>query len=449
MNVIASSEGSLYELMCRGKKDTYFYEDGKTSINIFDTSYEQEEQIIREIRRIPPTTGTDFGKMIEFPIDIVGDVLDSITLVINLPGWFPPVVAKSFDRVQISDLAGVTYGYVNGIAYFLFEKIYLYQDNTVIQEFSGDYLWASSRIKATYADTFIVSEETGSHDGTKESIGANAMPGTLRLRLPCIGCRPSDKGFPLVSTTSHTYKLRCKLRKLEDLVESSDGSRATKPVPWDMEQQAVSATGTSRFRSLARSSLVPLKIHLETQHMFLTNVSKDALRTTPTETPFNAVYENVFTQTAIEHSSIGVNRRIDACHPSDRLMWYFRTIADIDANRLWKLTPAFSGMSLVVAGRTREANWQPSIWKDVTNFAKETNDSRLDIYTMNWGIGCVSPQKYKARQADGSLNFTTADRPTLYMNLTGTVATELRVVVNSWGSFFTDGKGRAEVLSYN
>jgi hypothetical protein len=128
-------------------------------------------------------------------------------------------------------------------------------------------------------------------------------------------------------------------------------------------------------------------------------------------------------------------------------MWFFRKIDDIKANRLWKLT-SFSTLGLVVAGRTREANWQPSIWRDVTNFAKEGMDSQKEIYTMNWGIGYVSPKKL-VRQADGSLNFTTADRPTLYMALNAGVATELTVIIDSWGSFLTDGKGRAEVLSFN
>lgn len=446
MSYIASSEGSLYELMSRGKKDTYFYEDGPGSVNVFDTSYTQEEQIVREVRRIPPTSGIDFGKMIEFPIDIVGDVIDSMTIVIDLPTWYPSPVDRA-TRSHISDLAGTTYGYVNGIAYFLFEKISLYQDNTVIQEYSGDYLWATSQIKGTYADRFVVDEETGTHDGSVRSIGANAMPGMLRLRLPSIGCSRGDKGFPLVATTSHMYKLRCKLRKLEDIVETSDTTKG-KPSPWEMAMQAISATQTIPFTSLARSALAPLKIQLETQYIFLNNVSKEALRSTPTEVPFTAVYENVFTQTSGENSSVGINRRIDACHPSDRLMWFFRTLEDINANRLWKLT-SFSTLGLVVAGRTREANWQPSIWRDVTNFAKEETDSQKEIYTMNWGIGYVSPQKYKGRQADGTLNFTTADRPTLYMTLNAGPPTELRAFVDSWGSFLTDGKGRAEVLSFN
>jgi len=447
MNGIASSEGSLYELMCRGKKDTYFYEDSLKSVNIFDTSYTQEEQIIRDVRRIPPTTGTDFGKTIEFPIDIVGDVLDSVTLVIHLPSWFPPSVTHSFSSTLISAPSGTTYGYVNGIAYFLFETIQLYQDTTVLQEFSGDYLWASSQIKGTYSDSLTLREETGSHDGTAVSIGRNAVPGTLRLRLPLIGTLPEDKGFPLVSTTSHQYKLKCKLRKVEDLVESSD--LEGKPSPWQTLLQAKTATTTTNFTSLSRAEMAPLRVELETQYMFLTNTSKDALRTTPLEIPFTCVYQNIFTQTSGEASAVGINRRIDACHPSERMMWFFRDTVDIQANRLWKVRASFSTLGLTVAGRSREANWQPSIWRDVTNFAKEQIDSGIELYTMNWGIGSVAPKKYEFRQAEGTLNFTTADRATLYMTLQGVGSTELRVFVEGWGSFLTNGKGRAEVLSFN
>ena len=447
MNVIASSEGSLYELLCRGKKDTYFYEDSPKSVNLFDTSYNQEEQIMRDVRRIPPTTGIDFGKMIEFPIDIIGDVLESVSIVITLPTWFPASVARSAHTMQISDPSGNTFGYVNGIAYFLFESIQVYQDTTILQQFSGDYLWAASKIKGTYSDRFTTAEETGSHDGSVLSIGRNALPGTLRLRLPMIGTCAGDKGFPLVSTTAHIYKIKCRLRKLEDLVECSAPS-GQKPSPWQTLLQSTTLSGVSTFTSLAKDAMAPLRVELETQHLFLTNTSKDALRTTSTETPFISVYENKYTQTSTEAASVGINRRIDACHPSERMIWFFRTMADIEANRLWKVSQSYANLGLTIAGRSREANWPPSIWRDVTNFAKEEIDSGTEINTMNWGIGCVAPKKYEFKQADGTLNFTTADRPTIYAALQGGISTELRVFVEGWGSFITD-EGRAEVLSFN
>jgi len=446
MSVIASSEGSLYELMCRGKKDTYFYEDTRNSVLPFDTSYAEEEQIIREIRRIPPTTGMDFGKMIEFPIDIVGDVLESITLLINLPTWIPPLLARTFQSIQVTDLSGTTYGYVNGIAYFLFEKIQLYQDTTVIQEFSGDYLWAASQTEGTYAQSFVDMDETGMHDGSTISIGGNAAPHSLRLKLPSIGCAAQDRGFPLIATTAHTYRLKCKLRKLEDLVESSDAQ--PKPTPWGKQLQALSITGTSPFQALDRSQMAPLRVDLETCHIFLTNVSKDELKKKPQEVPFKKVFENISIQTEKEASSVAVNRRIDGCHPSPRVLWFFRTLADIQANRLWNVVPSYSTIGLTIAGKARETNWSSSIWRDVNNFAKEEIDTGTEISTMNWGLGVVAPQKYPFRQADGTLNFTTADRPTFYIALTPSGPTELRVFVEGWASFLTDGN-RAEVLSYN
>ena len=440
MNVIASSEGSLYELMCRGKKDAYFYQDTKDSIAPFDMSYTQEEQVIREVRRIPPTTGTDFGKTIEFPIDIIGDVLTSVTLQITLPTWLPPTILKTFDKTQITDLSGESYGYVNGIAYFLFEKIQFYQDTTVLQEFSGDYLWCSSLTQGTFAHRFIRGEETGSHDGSAASIGKNAYR-TLRLRLPIIGCARGDRGFPLVSTTSHMYKLKCKLRKVEDLVESSAPGKA---YPW-----GISMKNPAEFTSLTKDQMAPLRVELETQHTFLTNASKEALRTTPVEIPFLSIFDNAFTQTAQESTAVAVNRRLDACHPSPRLLWMFRTVDDLNANHFWKTSLSYTALGLTIAGRTREASLAPSIWRDVTNFAKEELDTGVEINTMNWGLGAVAPQKYEFKQADGTINFTTADRPNLYITLQASGATELRVFVEGWSSFLTDGKGRAEVLSFN
>ena len=447
MNVIASSEGSLYELMCRGKKDTYFYEDSRKSVVPFDVSYKHEEQIIREIRRIPPTTGTDFGKTIEFPIDIVGDILDSLTFLIHLPSWYPAPVARLVPNIQVTDTAGIYHGYVNGIAYFLFEKIQFYQDNIILQEFSGDYLWCSSQVQGTYANTFIEKEETGSHDGSPMSIGNNAVPGPLRLKIPLVGCSPGDRGFPLVSINSHVYKIKCKLRKIEDLVEVSDITQG-KGSPWDKPMQYTNLSGITPFTALSKNQMEPLRVQLETQHVFLNNESKDELRKTPIEIPFKSVYENISTQTPQESTSVAINRRIDACHPSSRIVWMFRLLTDIHANRLWKVMPYLT-MGLTIAGRSRETNFSPSIWRDVTNYAKEDIDSGTEINTMNWGLGCVSPQKYGISQTDGTINFTTADRPTLYMSLQPSDATELRVCVEGWGSFLTDGKGRAEVLSFN
>ena len=64
---------------------------------------------------------------------------------------------------------------------------------------------------------------------------------------------------------------------------------------------------------------------------------------------------------------------------------------------------------------------------------------------MNWDLGCGYSE-----QPEGSVNFGTADRPTLYTELapttadllTGQPSTEMTAIVDSWAIFTTEG-GRA------
>jgi hypothetical protein len=94
------------------------------------------------------------------------------------------------------------------------------------------------------------------------------------------------------------------------------------------------------------------------------------------------------------------------------------------------------------------------VWRDVTNYAKESTDTGYEIGTMNWGLGAIAPQRFPDARVTGAVNFTTADRPTLYFSLNpvtpdplvGSANTELRVIVEGWAEFNTDGKGRAELF---
>ena len=64
---------------------------------------------------------------------------------------------------------------------------------------------------------------------------------------------------------------------------------------------------------------------------------------------------------------------------------------------------------------------------------------------MNWDLG---EQKGKvvpfARQPEGSINFSSADRPTLYLELQQIAGsnknTELRLIIDTWASYTVDEK---------
>jgi hypothetical protein len=463
----ATAEGSLYELVARGNKDVYLYGDDSKSRFLFDNSYEAQAPILAERRIVPPVSTAEFGRSVEFLFDLVGDLMRDPCILINLPTWLPVTQAKLNKKSIVQDLSGVSFGYTQAVGYFLFENIQFFQDNILLQEFSGDTLWALSKNSGTYSSTFIDMEETGDHDGTPFSIQGNATPPQLRLELPLIGCQDGEggQGFPQRGATRHTYRLRCKLRKLEDLVEASD--RRQKPTPWKKSMTQQTATGTTTFTTLKREEIAPIKLQLETNQVYVDNETQQALEKIPTKVRFKRHFENIFTQSALEYTSVvaggisQVKRRLDGRHPTSRLIWYFRSTADILANRLYSVAtsthqPYFNTVTLAIAGTQREAPQSPQVWRDLTNYAKEDTDSGLEIYTMNWTLGNTPKQRPELLTTTGAVNFSSADKPTFFIDLANpgtanpaTATTQINIIQEGWAQYQTDGKGGAELFSFN
>jgi hypothetical protein len=462
----ASAEGSLYELVARGNKDVYFYRDHVDSTYVFDNTYDAQSPFLEEVRRVPPKTSTEFGRTVEFDLDVVGDFMRNPALIISLPTWLPEEKAKLIKLSKITDSSGLSYGYINHIAYFLFENISFYQDNILLQEFSGDVLWALGKVSGTYSHGFVNTSESGGHGGTPIEIGWNAAPPQLRLELPILGCQGGENGFPQRAVTRHTYKIRCKLRKLEDLVESSDPTTLKKAEPWGKQmtiQRSATDIGT-QFTTLDKSAMAPLKLQFETTQVYVEKEVQRSLEETPIHVRFNRLYTNHFTQNQLDYAGVigggtsAVNRRLDGRHPARRLIWFFRSTDDVNANRLYKIntvnnSPYYNSITFLIAGQTRESPRSSTVWRDITNFAKEDIDSGLEINTMNWSFGDIVQKRFTDELTSGSVNFSTADKPTFYIDLAKpgsvTPSTELFVVVEGLCEFKTDGKGRAELLSIN
>lgn len=459
-----TAEGSLYELVARGNKDVFFYQDTKDSKYIFDNAYDAHQAYSYEVRRVPPSSAAEFGRTCEFSLDLVGDAMIHPTLVINLPTWLPPQIAATASSSTIQDTSGITYGYTNGIGYFLFESIEFYQDNILIQNFSGDGLWAQQKNQGTFAHSFMTNLLTGQHNGSAQQIARNATPPQLRLQLPLPGTQgATPKGFPQRSLQQHRYRLKLKLRKLEDLVEASDGR--VKPQPWgrsDFTQKTSAAGAPQPFTTLDRTQIPPLTLQLETTQLYFPREVQDEMASQPQKVFFRRVRETVYTQNQLDYQGLTaggtatVSRRLEGRHPTERILWFFRSQADLNSNRLWKLFTGFSQLTLLIAGQTREAPRSPTIWRDLTNLAKEQLDTGDELYTMNWGIGDLVPNRFSeplSEQPTGAVNMTTADRPTFLITLAlppgGSLASELRVLTEGWASFDTDGKGRGELFSVN
>jgi hypothetical protein len=442
-----TAEGALYESVARGNKDTFFFQDDPdNTLNPFENRYERTPPVIKELRRIPPLNGAEFGRSCEFEFEIAGDVFVHPTILIDLPSWLPPDQAALNPTTTITDNAGNTYGYTNGIGYFLFSKIQIYQDKLLLQEYSGDALFASRAARGTLNSAYLENRLAGWHDGSVESIGGNATPERLRLELPFIG---EKNGFPSIAMRHQPFKLRLELRPLEEIVESSGDTAAT---PWLLPTMKY---GLKTFKPLSKTGIASPTLQLETRHIYTDGESQIALRKATIEIPFNHMYENKFTLGPADYAPLTngvaayVTRRVDAQHPAARLLWYIRTQNDLRAGRRWRFSPTptteyYAAQSLIIAGRDRETMFTPFIWNTLTHHAKEDRDPGAGFGEMSWNLGDIrGPHEY---QPEGSVNFTTADRPTIYMSLAATPndtrlggpSTEMVVVIDTWALYIVE-----------
>jgi hypothetical protein len=92
------------------------------------------------------------------------------------------------------------------------------------------------------------------------------------------------------------------------------------------------------------------------------------------------------------------------------------------------------------------------LWDQISPVVKDEKPSGLNIGEMKWSTGAVFGTTYPApRQPEGTVNFTTADRPTLYLELANISEnpflaqrrSEFRVFTEGWDVYdVREGRGR-------
>ena len=479
----SSLQGSLFELVARGRKDAYFAIDKDESEHVFNAKYQPTTPFLQERRTTVPLNAPQFGNSFEIELDKYGDILTECNLLIDLPTWLPPLpmVAggttlppqEANSTYWIKDVSGFSYGYCDFIGQFLFEKIQLYQDQAILQEWSGDLLFALGATEGSWNSGYLINQQLGGvavNGNPLRTIAFRATPGKLRLSLPLPGLQtPGDGGFPLCCLPVQNYRFRIKLRKLEDLIVSD--RLDAKPNPFLTTFEYTFPGGqVQRVQPVARESLGQPTIVLETLQAYMDPDVRQSLQTMKQSIPFRRPFENVFTFgpadfAALDVSSIAAStRRLDACHPVERLVVFFRTANALDQNRYTDLVNPLSpdgqfynAMKLIIAGRDREYDFSSLVWQDIEAYAKDEIDSGYTISEMRWNLGDMYSQvRPFSRVANGSVNFTTADRPTLYFQLnnvpvqalSGQRKVELRVFMEGWNVYEVE-QGRGRLLFAN
>jgi len=435
-----SSEGSFFELVARGQKDKYFISDEKTAVVPFSYNMDTWPAVLDETRQSQPLNSVDFGRTVEWELDVFGDLLISAAFVIELPTWLPISVAPLNYKSIIADKNGTRYGYTQGIGAFLFEQIQFYQDQLLLQEFSGDFLYAWTHLQGTLNQETLALKELGAHSGSPIDIQRNATPGKLVLRLPLIGCgHPDEGGLPFVALPAQKYRIRIKIRKLEDLIENSASD--VKPAPWNRADLVLTDKDniTIPIKPFTREQIGKPLITLETTQRYIRQDQQEILKKTPNQIPFLRPFENILSLDPADYVSVGngvasyITKRIDGRHPAEGILITFQSDYCLERNQFWNLyNPYNSGkyyntLKFLVAAKDREKEWTPDIWQSLSPWTKSEKCPGIPLswisFTYGPSYGYRAPEY---RRPSGSLNFSSADRPTLWMNITDTLPSTTR-----------------------
>ena len=484
----SSPDGALFELVARGKKDTFFFnKNPEEAILPLNQPYLPSEPFLSETRFTVPKTPILWNRSLEFEVEVFGDILRELTLKIDLPTWLPdlpliqgqqPVNPQNVNQCcQIKEqTTNATYGWTNGIGAFLFESIELLQDKIRILEISGDALFFLQNTESSNGQAFLRQRHLGEHGGSATEISRNATPGTLYLRLPWPGATTDEEpGFPLVAATDQTWRIRLKLRPLEQLLETSRTSETLviKAEPFQKTLYYTDLEGnTVTFQSKTKATLGTPTIQLLTRQSYIRDELRQQAQKARYEIPFRRFFPQTFNigepdytpfnrdPSSVAPPIVPILRRLEAVHPAGRLLFTFRSQNALNTGRLattYNPLPTspnnqfYNNAKLIIAGQDREDLYPPLIWQDLQSSYKDDRYPARRQAAFNW-TACEPTTKAPT----GTVNFSTADRPNIYIELQNTLpdpstdqrTTQLLTVVESWDTYVIS-EGRAYVKFFN
>jgi hypothetical protein len=390
------TSGAIYELVSRGIKDSYFFaEPTAGAFTPFSNKYEKTTPFLSETKTSVAASAADFGKTVEFEIERYGDILTDV--------WF---------QIDLPSAAAGTYQAAAG--FFLLERIEILQGQMIMMETSGDALYWLSGNRRRGAVSDLMRELGG--DGGDTS--------GLRVRIPFPGCQ-SDVlgGFPLCAVPDKVYKIRVKLRSFAELVTLGAGAL-------HLGSPTIVLETTQAY--LSREARAQVQAQAESQQGI--------------QIPFLTHYEQSFQLRADGRKPY----LLEPKHPSEGIYIYVRAAGaakkDISAG-------AIAALEFTLAGREREFEWGADVLVDVVAHAKMMSLPAVrGIYALNWSLGDIArprSQDPMARRPEGTVNFSEADRPTLYVTPSPTITKNgpvhiMYVIVESWRLYNiqADGYGR-------
>lgn len=416
----STRNGGLLELVSRGKKDTYFTYEAKRSF--FHGLYAKCAAFTEEVYVTQPRNAAAFGNWVEFPIEHRGDLIREVKLRLTLPTWLPSSVAAINPTGLVTLLDGSTLGYVNGVGYYALERIQVYNDQVLLHEMWGEQLAWRTAQTGSDVQTVALGASLGFRYETPLAVGRSATLPTLYIPIPILCTSP---GLPLIALSNTRLRVRVLLKRLEDLIVSSNGTVYTPPWGQGLLVQATKEGPVDASHTILGSDeIASPSLALEAIQVYVPKDIRLWLKTHKWQIPIEQMQQQRFTlednQFNLAASSavpVSFPLRLDMIGAVSQLFIGVQARGSQLAN-LWNQFVATDGLPFLTAVRLNIANLDrvisngTNVYKYVIPYWKHIRTNLDEIYTMSFG-------GRDEGQPAGTLNLTRATRPVFYITLRG------------------------------
>jgi len=275
----------------------------------------------------------------------------------------------------------------------------------------------------------IISDQIGVRDTSSLALGRSVSFGTLRVPIPILGCQNlNDPGLPLVALRSTRLRLRVHIRRLDNLIEASDGR--IHPSPWNLpfRVQAVRNGPITTTQSLKRDDMQALDISLESTYFYVPADIQLYLKSQTIVIPFKHIqYQSgtledpIMTAAAVTSATYTYNMNLDVMGNVERMLVGFRSLACTYAGQRTILTapnqtPFIQALRLNMSNIDRLKLQPIEVYREVSSYWKQPrmiSGDQNNVYILTFG-------GYDVTYPVGTLYMTRSLLPTIYVTLSVT-----------------------------
>ena len=280
-----------------------------------------------------------------------GDLIQGIFIQIQMSDWFPGITRQKLETgaYTYADPTSQAWTYVNSLATSILEEATLEVDDQILERITGDSVNVVSTLFPDLNTQVGVSDVQGrkSISDVKAWNGTRALPtedGWITVPLVFSMLRErSTATFPLIACRAGTMRVKVTLKRMDQIVRSISGQRATcDDTPFGKIVSLVDTITQQPILVEIPSSPYRLRnIQLVSYGIFVDGPYREMLLRQPFERPFREIQQFDFTEplkyviNKTSQDSMIIQLPLEANQPVEEIVWVLRRKDAISLNNDW------------------------------------------------------------------------------------------------------------------